>query len=56
MDLHSAESDQQKFAFITLEGLNKFKVMLFCSCNAPATLERMMDNMLRTWKRLASTI
>ena len=44
------EADREKTAFITPEGLYEFKVMPFGLCNAPATFERMMDNLLRHLK------
>jgi transposase InsO family protein len=44
------EADREKTAFITSEGLYEFKVMPFGLCNAPATFERMMDNLLRHLK------
>ncbi|GFV31940.1 retrovirus-related Pol polyprotein from transposon opus [Trichonephila clavipes] len=58
MDLRSGywqieidEADREKAtAFITPEGLYEFKVMPFGLCNAPATFERMMDNLLRHFK------
>ncbi|GFU26730.1 retrovirus-related Pol polyprotein from transposon 17.6 [Trichonephila clavipes] len=57
MDLRSCywqieidEADHEKTAFITPEGLYEFKVMPFGLCNAPATFERMMDNLLRHFK------
>lgn len=57
MDLQSGywqievdEADREKTAFITPEGLYEFKVMPFGLCNAPATFERMMDNLLRHLK------
>ncbi|GFV85105.1 retrovirus-related Pol polyprotein from transposon 297 [Trichonephila clavipes] len=57
MDLRSGywqieidEADREKAAFITPEGLYEFKVMPFGLCNAPATFERMMDNLLRNFK------
>lgn len=59
MDLYSGywqievdENDREKTAFITSEGLYEFKVMPFGLCNAPATFERTMDNLLRhlKWK------
>ncbi|GFU60005.1 hypothetical protein TNCV_3237871 [Trichonephila clavipes] len=57
MDLRSGywqieidEADRERTAFITPEGLYEFKVMPFGLCNAPATFERMMDNLLRHFK------
>ncbi|GFU81375.1 retrovirus-related Pol polyprotein from transposon opus [Trichonephila clavipes] len=57
MDLRSGywqieidKADREKTAFITPEGLYEFKVMPFGLCNAPATFERMMDNLLRNFK------
>ncbi|GFQ96992.1 hypothetical protein TNCT_627931 [Trichonephila clavata] len=44
------EADREKTAFITPEGLYEFNVMSFGLCNAPATFERMMDNLLRHLK------
>ncbi|KAG8174804.1 hypothetical protein JTE90_002567 [Oedothorax gibbosus] len=59
MDLYSGywqievdEADREKTAFFTSEGLYEFKVIPFGLCNAPATFERTMDNLLRhlKWK------
>lgn len=44
------EKDQEKTAFVTPDGLYEFKVLPFGLCNAPATFERMMDNLLRALK------
>ncbi|UYV67393.1 hypothetical protein LAZ67_5000448, partial [Cordylochernes scorpioides] len=44
------ESDREKTAFITPDGLYEFKVMPFGLCNAPATFERMIDNLLKGLK------
>lgn len=45
-----AECDRPKTAFVTPDGLFEFNVMPFGLCNAPATFERMMDNILRGLK------
>ncbi|GBN17393.1 Retrovirus-related Pol polyprotein from transposon 17.6 [Araneus ventricosus] len=57
MDLHTGywqievdEADWEKTAFVTSEGLYEFKVMPFGLCNAPATFERAMDNLLHHLK------
>ncbi|GBL76979.1 Retrovirus-related Pol polyprotein from transposon 17.6 [Araneus ventricosus] len=42
--------DREKTAFITSEGLYEFNVTPFGLCNAPATFERIMDNLLRHLK------
>lgn len=41
------DSDREKTAFITPDGLYEFKVMPFGLCNAPATFERMIDRLLK---------
>ncbi|GFV09218.1 retrovirus-related Pol polyprotein from transposon 17.6 [Trichonephila clavipes] len=58
MDLRSGywqiaidEADREKItAFITPKAYTSLKVMPFGLCNAPATFERMMDNLLRHFK------
>ncbi|GFW33918.1 retrovirus-related Pol polyprotein from transposon opus [Trichonephila clavipes] len=57
MDLRSGywqieidEADREKDGIYYPEGLYEFKVMPFGLCNAPATFERMMDNLLRNFK------
>ncbi|GFV51474.1 hypothetical protein TNCV_844131 [Trichonephila clavipes] len=44
------EADREKTVFITPEGLYEFNDMPLGLCNAPATVERMMDNLLRHLK------
>ena len=44
------EEDKAKTAFVTKHGLFEFNVMPFGLCNAPATFQRAMDNVLRKIK------
>ncbi|UYV77488.1 hypothetical protein LAZ67_15001241 [Cordylochernes scorpioides] len=44
------EANREKTAFVTPDGLFEFKVIPFGLCNAPATFERIMDNLLRGLK------
>jgi len=41
-----AEQDRKKTASTTGSGLWQLNVMAFSLCNAPATFERLMDNIL----------
>lgn len=46
------ETDKEKTAFATTDGLYEFTMMPFVLCNVPASFERMVDNVLRglKWK------
>ena len=48
------EKDQHKTAFTTPFGLYQFKVMPFGLCGAPATFQRMMDQILRGLETFAA--
>lgn len=37
------EEDKEKTAFVTSEGLYKFKCLPFGLCNGPGTIQRLMD-------------
>lgn len=42
-----APEDQKKCAFVTPDGLYEFITMPFGLCNAPATFQRLMNEILR---------
>lgn len=44
------ESEKEKTAFATPDGLYEFNVMEFGVCNAPATFEQMLETALRSLK------
>jgi hypothetical protein len=48
-----SESDKEKTSFLTKKGLFQFTVLPFGLCNAPATFERLMENVLcgLQWER-----
>ncbi|UYV80952.1 K02A2.6-like [Cordylochernes scorpioides] len=50
------ETDREKTAFVTPDGFFEFRVMPFGLCNAPATFERIMDNILRGLKWTISNL
>ena len=41
-----AEEHREKTAFCTQDGLFEFNVMLFGLCNAPATLQRLINSVI----------